>query len=249
MKVNQDTVIIGKNVVLVPYRAEHVPKYHEWMCDEELRLLTASEPLSLEEEFDMQQKWLVDEDKLTFIVLARDDTTTMSQEQIEEASNLDCTVSPEDPYIRSLRMIGDVNLFLHGQIPNALTPFTMRAPDVSREDADDNDFEAELEIMIAEPAYRRKGLALETLQLMLRYATGAPSTYFGAPTASHDKPSSVSSLHIPPESLVTRITESNTPSIRLFEKLGFQVTKRVEVFKEVEMRWSRHHSPAGVLKS
>lgn len=27
------------------------------------------------------------------------------------------------------------------------------------------------------------------------------------------------------------------PSIALFEKLGFIVTKRVEVFGEVEMRW------------
>jgi L-amino acid N-acyltransferase YncA len=27
------------------------------------------------------------------------------------------------------------------------------------------------------------------------------------------------------------------PSIRLFEKLGFRITKRVEVFGEVEMRW------------
>ncbi|XP_049862596.1 alpha/beta-tubulin-N-acetyltransferase 9-like isoform X5 [Schistocerca gregaria] len=60
MKINANTKIIGKNVILVPYRAEHVPKYHEWMQSEELQHLTASEPLTLEEEYSMQQSWLHD---------------------------------------------------------------------------------------------------------------------------------------------------------------------------------------------
>jgi hypothetical protein len=46
-----------------------------------------------------------------------------------------------------------------------------------------------------------------------------------------------SPLRIPPSCLVTRISDTNIPSIRLFEKLGFVVTKRVEVFREVEMRY------------
>jgi len=46
-------------------------------------------------------------------------------------------------------------------------------------------------------------------------------------------------LPIPPTSLLTHISESNIPSIKLFEKLGFRIMKWVEVFGEVEMWWGR----------
>ncbi len=132
-------------------------------------------------------------------------------------------------------MIGDVNLFLKG-VPA------------------DEDFEVEAEIMIAgashlppssnhkltrgahtrpcfsppflgsaEPAYRRRGVAYTALQLMFSYATD---------------PSSPSPLPVPKDRLVARIGEKNAASIRLFEKLGFTVTKRVAVFEEVELRFT-----------
>lgn len=50
----------GKRVVLVPYMAEHVPKYHQWMQDSALLEATGSEPLSLEQEFEMQLSWTQD---------------------------------------------------------------------------------------------------------------------------------------------------------------------------------------------
>ncbi|KAL7285980.1 hypothetical protein ACG7TL_001095 [Trametes sanguinea] len=167
-------------------------KYHEWMTNDELRELTASEPLSLEEEYDMQRKWQVDEDKLTFILLSG-----TSLEATEDAM-----FTPER--LSGLPMIGDVNLFFKG------------APD-------EEDFEVEVEIMIAEPAYRRRGIAHTALQLLLSYATD---------------PASPSPLPIPKERLVARIGDKNEPSIRLFEKLGFSVTKRVPVFEEVELRYT-----------
>ncbi|XP_054715955.1 N-acetyltransferase 9-like protein isoform X2 [Uloborus diversus] len=69
MKINSCTKIIGSKIVLIPYREHHVPKYHLWMQDKELLDLTASERLSLEEEYAMQKSWFEEEDKCTFIVL------------------------------------------------------------------------------------------------------------------------------------------------------------------------------------
>jgi len=99
MRVNAHTAIVGDTVILVPYRTEHVEKYHLWMQSAELRELTASDELTLEQEYAMQRSWQEDEDKLTFIILARPLEPT--------PSNLELT--NED--IGALPMIGDVNLF------------------------------------------------------------------------------------------------------------------------------------------
>jgi hypothetical protein len=54
----KNNVILYKDpVYLVPYSKAHVPIYHAWLKDPFLQQVTASEPLSLEEEYVMQQDW------------------------------------------------------------------------------------------------------------------------------------------------------------------------------------------------
>ncbi|RKP06208.1 GNAT domain-containing protein, partial [Thamnocephalis sphaerospora] len=185
-------------VVLVPYRAEHVPTYHAWMQSTELQGMedlnarcalacgsptkcarteaTASEPLTLEQEYAMQQSWRNDDDKCTFILLAATDA---------EASG--------DDWPRNAPMIGDVNFFLNDvEDPHA----------------------AEIEIMIAEPAYRRGGAATEALQLMMRYGV----TDCGL------------------RRFIAKIGLDNVGSLRLFEeRLGFVRVSESAVFREATL--------------
>ncbi|KAJ3807022.1 GNAT domain-containing protein [Lentinula aff. lateritia] len=228
MLCNKNTVLVGKKILLVPYRIEHVAKYHAWMENEELRTLTASEPLTLDQEYDMQRKWQMDEDKLTFIILAREGDAFIPD-----------TVNPTDSQVSSLPMVGDVNIFFSGT-PHSVSESTNRPPF-----DDSQEFTAEAEIMIAEPLYRRRGYAKEALRLMFEYVTGRPTSYFiqnprvEMSQGEETRQISVKMPHsIPPTSLITRISDTNTPSIKLFEKLGFRITKHVEVFEEVELRWN-----------
>eukprot|EP01012_Entosiphon_sulcatum_P010737 TRINITY_DN16360_c0_g1_i1.p1 TRINITY_DN16360_c0_g1~~TRINITY_DN16360_c0_g1_i1.p1 ORF type:complete len:217 (-),score=42.12 TRINITY_DN16360_c0_g1_i1:104-715(-) len=171
----------GPRVRLVPYAPEHVPKYHEWMTDPELLELTASEPLSLEEEVKLQREWAEDPHKTTFILLDRTDGD---------------------------RMVGDVNLFWHepaesdGGLVRGTSGLLLPAF-------------PEIEIMVAEPAARRKGLAREALGLIMLLAR----RHYGA------------------LGFVAKILERNAASLRLFaDVLGFVEERRVAIFHEVHLR-------------
>lgn len=156
MKLNEHTALVGPRVVLVPYRQEHVETYNEWMKDSELRSLTASESLTLEEEYEMCKSWSNDSDKLTFIILERD--LSLSDEQ-----NGIFNDSFRYAHSGNHRMIGDVNLFL-----------STTSPSLDDEDAENKvDGEktiAELEIMIASQDHRRKGYGIEVIKIFLTYS-------------------------------------------------------------------------------
>ncbi|KAL6645021.1 hypothetical protein ACP70R_016629 [Stipagrostis hirtigluma subsp. patula] len=92
---------VGERAVLVPYLREHVPRYHEWMQDPALLEATASEPLSLAQEFDVHRSWTLDPlssaPQHTFIVL--------DQELIEGE------FVPGNPHTEA--MVGDVNIYMN----------------------------------------------------------------------------------------------------------------------------------------
>ena len=94
MKLNWTTKVLGSKVILVPYRAEHVTKYHDWMKQPDLLELTGSEPLTLDQEYDMQKTWRDDPDKCTFIILDRHKIN--DDDHVDEIS----------------AMVGDTNVFL-----------------------------------------------------------------------------------------------------------------------------------------
>ena len=94
MRANANLTLVGTKCALVPYRKEHVPTYHEWMQDASLLEATASEPLSLDEEYEMQASWASDEKKCTFIVCASDQPLLAGPASVAS-------------------MVGDVNLYFN----------------------------------------------------------------------------------------------------------------------------------------
>jgi len=215
MKLNYHTCLSGTKCILVPYRPEHVPKYHEWMKDPYLLEMTASEPLSYEEEVKMQQEWKDDEKKCTFIVLqkeqwgGKDDTTE------------DDKILPSN-FIQDhlVAMVGDVNLFLseisedeNDELKNDCKSSQDKEEECNSTIPQNNiRIEAELDIMIAESNAQRKGLGNEAVCLMMIYGI----QYLGITR------------------FFVKIQEDNIASRTLFEtKLGFQQCAYAACFKEV----------------
>ncbi len=110
------------------------------MQDPHIQEATASEPLSLDEEYAMQQSWRSDHDKLTFIACLPLPSSESIPAQIRGGE-----------HDAAERMIGDVNLFL------------------SSADEDEEGCIGELELMIAPTAARRKGYGRATVITFLHY--------------------------------------------------------------------------------
>lgn len=113
--------------------------------------MTASEPLSLDEEYAMQLSWKEDDKKCTFIILGVETGEGTGDgeggEGIEGMEGEGERVGQEGGR-REPVMAGDVNLFFN--------------------DYDDPGM-CEVEVMVAEPRWRRKGLAREAVLMLMRY--------------------------------------------------------------------------------
>ena len=128
-----------------------MPKYHEWMEDPGLLEATGSEPLSFQEEIDMQKSWRDDPEKCTFIVLnATDDEIQREKTTFSVGKNLGA-------------MVGDVNLFLN-EIDD-----DEEEEDENPKEKDGKRIQAEIDIMIAESKCRKMGLGRAATCSMLLY--------------------------------------------------------------------------------
>ncbi|KAL8242559.1 hypothetical protein R6Q59_012861 [Mikania micrantha] len=166
----------GSKVILVPYMKQHVLNYHQWMQDPYLLQATGSDPLTLEEEYQMQLSWTQDPLKCTFIILDKD--------------LIPGKFNHGDPYVEA--MVGDVNIYMN--------------------DLEDTQL-AEIEIMIAEPKSRGKGIGMESVLMMLVFA--------------------IENHKI--NTFRAKIGDSNEASLRMFNKLGFKEVSHSEIFKEVTL--------------
>lgn len=182
------------------------------MQDPDLQAATASEPLSIDEEYAMQKSWQQDPDKLTFIVCKPLDASTSSCVQ--------ATVHDAPPD----RMIGDINLFL---LPS------------EDDDGDDDDgvkgaVIGEIELMIARKDFQRQGYGRAALLTFMDYILDNWGS-IGSEYSSQRNSATTAFNHL--AYLRVKINETNVGSIKLFEKLGFRtIGKGANYFGEIELR-------------
>ncbi|KAL2068738.1 hypothetical protein VTL71DRAFT_15076 [Oculimacula yallundae] len=224
MLFNEKTAISTPKILLVPYEASHVLKYHEWMQDEKIQAETASEPLTLEEEYSMQKSWRTDVDKLTFIACLPLDATTDS---ILDSPYVASPATPPGEYRRALtagtadspsRMIGDVNLFLTHDGATKLSPFI-----------------GEIELMIAPTQFRRNGHGRGAVLAFLTYI----ARHLDSILLEYWRKLPPNTYQIPPlRGLRVKIGIENEGSLRLFRSLGFECKEGEEepdYFGELEL--------------
>jgi RimJ/RimL family protein N-acetyltransferase len=200
------------------------------MQDPQLQEATASEPLSMEEEYAMQRSWRGDGDKLTFIICLplSNESSDFAGERESEQRKVVLAGRDDAPE----RMVGDINLFLF------------------ESDEDDDEYAAkkeggkvdggvvgEIELMIANSQHRRRGHGRAALLAFLEYILFRWRDIGEEYSASLGRTQGVASEL---KFLRVKIQETNVGSLKLFESVGFKrIGDGANYFGEVEMRWWR----------
>lgn len=143
----------------------------------------------------MQQKWRLDADKLTFIICLP---------PRREIPSDGCILPGQDD--AADRILGDVNLFLFEDESEECEKAHTRMV-------------GEIEIMIAKKEQRGKGLGQAALTLFLHYVFKNREEIMKEQFGLSGTPNGASLPTL--SALRVKINQTNTPSIKLFEKLGF----------------------------
>uniref|UniRef100_A0A803LRF1 N-acetyltransferase domain-containing protein n=1 Tax=Chenopodium quinoa TaxID=63459 RepID=A0A803LRF1_CHEQI len=224
----------GEKVILVPYMKEHVPNYHQWMQDPYLLFVTGSEPLTLDQEYEMQLSWSQDPlstASFSLFLLSIYSVSSKFSERtfiVLDKQMIEGKILHGQPHIEA--MVGDVNIYMN--------------------DPDDPLF-AEIEIMIAEPKRLRAFCCLhaaldmtvqyrlafyvywhidwECLITVLPWIVGRGKG-LGKEAVMMMMAFAVENVGI--HTFRAKIGESNQASLLLFRKLGFQDSSFSEAFKE-----------------
>jgi len=194
---------------------------------QELQKATASEPLTLDEEYAMQRSWRLDADKLTFIAC------TVPEGLKQKEGSISVHLGDDFPD----RMIGDVNLFL-----------------LQDEEAEEDDAQngltsviGEVEIMIARKDLQGNGYGRAVLLAFLWYIfmslDGILREYSKRSSGNAAGQALLRYLRV-------KIDAENTRSIRLFESVGFsKLSQTPNYFGEIEMRLKVEEDTLDKIKS
>lgn len=110
---------------------------------QDIQAATASEPMTLEEEYENQQSWRTSADKLTFIIC--------------EPAAAGTTVISAQKQDANAHMVGDVNFFLHLD------------DDEDDEEGGKNTLIGEVDVMIADKEHRGQGYGEAAVRSLLLY--------------------------------------------------------------------------------
>jgi RimJ/RimL family protein N-acetyltransferase len=176
------------------------------MSDQAIQEATASEPLTLEEEYENQESWRESQDKLTFI-LCKPVAVSEEPGSSVQASDAD---SAE-------KMIGDINLFLH--------PWDDEGDGADTASDTRHYCVGEIDIMIASHEDRGRGLGKAAVSTFMHYIWSNRLAILGEYQAA--PPTEL-------KMLMAKIKATNTHSIALFRSLGFEQEGHVNYFGEVK---------------